>query len=155
MAIQVPAQTDTEIATGITTAISDLNKYLGLASAARLRVDIDYHTIREVSSMTRYNADICEARERDLPPVTHNLAVARSAVPAGFALYLGDIQDSLLTASAASDALIQAKFDGDIAAMAQNCAVVLAETRSAAALASHLGKHISAHQRRHEGVVRQ
>lgn len=105
--------------------------------------------------MTRYNAALAEPREPESPPVTHNRVVARSAVPPGFALYLGDIQDSLLTASAASDAMIQAKFDGDLAVMAQSCAVVLAETRSAAALAAHLAKHLSAHQRRHEGGARQ
>lgn len=105
--------------------------------------------------MTRYNAELAEPKERDQPPVTHNQSVARSSVPVGFALYLGDIQDCLLTASVASDAMIQAKFDGNLAMMAQNCAVVLSETRSAAALASHLGKHISAHQRRHEGGARQ
>lgn len=105
--------------------------------------------------MSRPNCALAEPKERDLPPVTHNQAAARSAVPSGFALYLGDIQDCLLTASAASDAMIQAKFDGNLAVMAQNCAVVLAETRSAAALAAHLGKHLSAHRRRHEGGARQ
>ncbi len=105
--------------------------------------------------MTRYNADICEAPERDLPPADHNQAVARPTVPPGFALYLGDIQACLLVATAASEAMVFAKMDNDLAAMAQNCATVVAETRSAAALAQHLAKHISAHRRRHEGGVKQ
>lgn len=100
--------------------------------------------------MSHYNADLAEAKERDVSPPSYDDARCQAVVPPGFSLYLGDIEECLLRATAAGEATIEAKFNNDIAAMAQSCAVVLAETRSAAALAAHLGKHISAHQRRHE-----
>ena len=100
--------------------------------------------------MSLPNCDLSQPRERPVDPA-HNQAPTQAVVPIGFALYLGDIQECLLNASAASDAMIQAKFDNDLPAMAQACAVATAETRSAAALAARLGKHISAHRRRHEG----
>jgi len=102
--------------------------------------------------MTQYNAAIAEPKEYEAPPpAAHNGPPSRAVVPAGFSLYLGDIEGCLLAATAAGEAMIEARLNNDLAAMARSCAVVTAETRSAAALAAHLGKHISAHRRRHEG----
>lgn len=59
MPLELPAQTDLEIANGITAALADLNKYLGVAKDSGLRVDIDCHT--ESSIGTRYDLKIYHA----------------------------------------------------------------------------------------------
>ena len=99
--------------------------------------------------MSRHNAAISEPRERELPAAT--TMSGRSTIPAGFALYVGDIAESLLAASGASDLMLNAKLMNDLPAMARHVAVIEAEAKSAAVLAARLGKHISRHRRLSNG----
>lgn len=100
------------------------------------------------------NAVMAEPKERDLPPATHNQSPGRPTVPPGFCIYIADIEQCLLNATAACEAMIEAKLNNNLAGLGQACGTALDETRAASALAQHLGKHISAHQRRHEGGAR-
>jgi len=48
MSLEILAMTDVEIATGISSAIADLNKYLAAAQDGGLRVNIDYNTVSSI-----------------------------------------------------------------------------------------------------------
>lgn len=78
-----------------------------------------------------------------------------SRVPYDCGHYLMDIQACLLSASAANEAMIDAQFTGDVAALAQACGVVLAETMGAANRAVMLGHHLSAHRRRQTAMSKE
>ena len=75
-----------------------------------------------------------------------------SRVPSDCGHYLIDIQECLLQANAANDAMIDALFIGDVAALARACGVVLAETTAAANQAVMMGNHLDVHRRRNLGT---
>ena len=59
MSPEIEAMTDVEIATGISSAIADLNKHLAAAQDSGLRVHVDYSTVSSIGP--RYDLKVYRA----------------------------------------------------------------------------------------------